>query len=451
MCDGVCLPPGQCCSDADCAPGLRCLGNVCVCQSLTSCATAGLNCGTFTDDCGAIHDCGSCTAPQTCGGSGTAGICGCVSSITCEGRCGSVLSECGTLLECGNTCGACEICSENTCTVAGNGTPCNPTACIQGAICIDGRCSGGFAVTCPADVADRCNRNECDPTLGCVKTPINENGSCADDPCHPGRCRAGVCEDTDKECPICQGCSNGECVPSNDGGACGEGLHCYAGNCCNMPTIDGVVPDDDDILMTCVDTDSICCAASAGPCCPGTTECCEMCVTIEGDGGRPPYNKCCLPEQQCGGTCCWDTDTCINNRCVNSHQVCDGNVVCGDECCGRTGDGTGTCCGENAYCVSGACLPRQNVSCTDHLTCETLYDPGAVCANMSINSGTGQVTPGTCCPGGYSSINTSGPNAGQYSCCAPETRPSQTGCCAYPDYDCPSCTCSTTQVRRWGR
>ncbi|TXG80728.1 MAG: twin-arginine translocation signal domain-containing protein [Thermomicrobiales bacterium] len=451
VCNGVCLAPGQCCTNDDCGPGFACVDASCLCQATTSCASAGLNCGAFTDDCGAIHDCGGCTEPQTCGGGGTAGVCGCMSSTTCEGHCGTFVTDCGETLECGDTCGPCQTCDQNTCVKSPDNTPCEISACVQDAICLDGVCSNGRVLPCPDDIADRCNRSECDSVLGCIKVPVNEGGACTDNPCSPGACVAGTCTEKEMECPPCQRCQGSTCAPSDDGGVCGDGLHCFDGNCCNMPTIDGVVPSDPNVLMGCAATDSMCCGADEGPCCPGTTECCDMCVTVEGDGGRPAYNMCCPADQQCGEGCCWHTDVCVGNGCYNRSQVCAGNVVCNDKCCGGNGDGSGECCGPDAFCVNDQCLDRQSVSCTSHESCASVYGSNAVCANMSINLGTGEINPGTCCPAGYWSIITSGSHAGQYSCCDPETRPSQFGCCPYPDYDCPSCTCSTTRVRRWGR
>src|SRR5687767_4925229 len=42
----------------------------------TTCETAGKNCGPIADGCGGLLECGTCTAPQTCGGSGTHSVCG---------------------------------------------------------------------------------------------------------------------------------------------------------------------------------------------------------------------------------------------------------------------------------------------------------------------------------------------------------------------------------------
>ncbi|MCC6522927.1 MAG: hypothetical protein IT373_09720 [Polyangiaceae bacterium] len=42
----------------------------------TTCSAQGLNCGPAGDGCGGTLDCGTCPAPQTCGGGGTPGVCG---------------------------------------------------------------------------------------------------------------------------------------------------------------------------------------------------------------------------------------------------------------------------------------------------------------------------------------------------------------------------------------
>ena len=42
----------------------------------TTCAAGGLTCGSVSDGCGATLSCGTCTLPQTCGGTGIANVCG---------------------------------------------------------------------------------------------------------------------------------------------------------------------------------------------------------------------------------------------------------------------------------------------------------------------------------------------------------------------------------------
>lgn len=74
-------------------------------------ACAGKNCGGVSDGCGGTYNCGSCTAPQSCGGGGTPNVCGCTPA-TCAAlgkNCGTASDGCGGSLECG-TCAAPETC-----------------------------------------------------------------------------------------------------------------------------------------------------------------------------------------------------------------------------------------------------------------------------------------------------------------------------------------------------
>ena len=41
-----------------------------------TCTQAGANCGPVADGCGGIIQCGTCTAPDTCGGGGVTSVCG---------------------------------------------------------------------------------------------------------------------------------------------------------------------------------------------------------------------------------------------------------------------------------------------------------------------------------------------------------------------------------------
>jgi len=83
--------------------GAYVFGDACV---ATTCAAEGAECGSIEDGCGGSLDCGSCTAPETCGGGGTANVCGTGSCVplTCEeagATCGQVDDGCGGELDCG--------------------------------------------------------------------------------------------------------------------------------------------------------------------------------------------------------------------------------------------------------------------------------------------------------------------------------------------------------------
>ncbi|MGI9020520.1 MAG: hypothetical protein ACR2G3_07415 [Solirubrobacterales bacterium] len=64
-----------------------------------TCQSQGRTCGSATNNCGQTVDCGSCSPPQTCGGGGVSGMCGCTPSCPpcrefpvangCGGFCGA--------------------------------------------------------------------------------------------------------------------------------------------------------------------------------------------------------------------------------------------------------------------------------------------------------------------------------------------------------------------------
>ncbi len=54
----------------------------------TTCAQKSANCGSIADECGGTLNCGSCTGSDSCGGGGTANVCGHYISLPCGGACG---------------------------------------------------------------------------------------------------------------------------------------------------------------------------------------------------------------------------------------------------------------------------------------------------------------------------------------------------------------------------
>src|SRR5687768_8518253 len=71
----------------------------------TTCERQGVSCGEILDNCGAVLPCGECKAPQTCGGGGEPGRCGCTPDnvVACEGRaCGDAQNNCGETISCGS-------------------------------------------------------------------------------------------------------------------------------------------------------------------------------------------------------------------------------------------------------------------------------------------------------------------------------------------------------------
>src|SRR5438445_1771779 len=86
---------GNPCTSADtCAAG-ACVGSPiagCTCTP-TTCAAQGKNCGTILDGCGGTLACGTCAAPQICGGGGIANVCGPKLTLTATGRAGETVSS----------------------------------------------------------------------------------------------------------------------------------------------------------------------------------------------------------------------------------------------------------------------------------------------------------------------------------------------------------------------
>ena len=86
---------GNPCTSADACAGGACVGTPipgCTCTP-TTCAAQGKNCGTILDGCGGTLTCGTCTAPQICGGGGVANVCGPTLTVTATGRAGETVSS----------------------------------------------------------------------------------------------------------------------------------------------------------------------------------------------------------------------------------------------------------------------------------------------------------------------------------------------------------------------
>jgi hypothetical protein len=101
---------------------------------LVTCASAGASCGPVGDGCGGVIDCGTCNAPETCGGAGTLFTCGDGggSGTSCTPRsCTDAAANCGVVADgCGGLTPSCGTCPTGEACGAG-GTPnvCAPITC----------------------------------------------------------------------------------------------------------------------------------------------------------------------------------------------------------------------------------------------------------------------------------------------------------------------------------
>src|SRR5262249_5330688 len=168
-----------------------------------TCASAGYECDIFPDGCCGYIDCGTCTAPNICGGGGVIGKCGCTPD-TCQAEgfvCGTASDHCGGTMNCG-TCPSGQYCAtffraRHPCPAARAVLdPCRgPTY----------RCTGGTpnSGTCP-NGAPCINNVCCTPQNTCANNGLN-CGTVSDD-CG-GTLNCGTC-------PTGQTCVNNVCVCS---------------------------------------------------------------------------------------------------------------------------------------------------------------------------------------------------------------------------------------------
>ncbi|MEZ4564474.1 MAG: right-handed parallel beta-helix repeat-containing protein [Thermomicrobiales bacterium] len=130
-CDGeTCVaacPACTLCDDKQCVPCPGCCDGSGVCQDGDTNAACGKDGGV----------CEVCTAPETCGGGDEAGMCGCTpTTCAAEGKnCGQFSDGCGTMLDCGSCSNPTPVCASNICTACTTHAECG-----QDAICADGSC-----------------------------------------------------------------------------------------------------------------------------------------------------------------------------------------------------------------------------------------------------------------------------------------------------------------------
>jgi hypothetical protein len=108
---------------------------------LVTCASQNAMCGPIGDGCGNTINCGTCTAPQTCGGGGALFMCGDsnMTPVMCTPKtCSQVGATCGRVSDgCGGLTPECGSCGSNqTC---GGGT--TPNVCAPNPACIGPLCA----------------------------------------------------------------------------------------------------------------------------------------------------------------------------------------------------------------------------------------------------------------------------------------------------------------------
>jgi hypothetical protein len=365
-CGGT-LSCGTCAAPQTCGGGTPSNPNVCGCTPITACP-AGDNCGTISNGCGGTISCGAaCAAPQTCGGGGTPNVCGCTPATTCPAgdNCGTVPNGCGGTVSCG-TCSGTQTCANNVCS-----------ACVP-------------ITSCPA--GDNCGTisNGCGGTISC-------GAACASPQTCGGGGTPNVCGCTAlAACPAGSNCGtlpNGCGGTLLCGGACSSPQTCGGGGTANVC---GCSP------LTACPAGSNCGTLPDG--CGGTLNCGGACTAPQSCGGGGTPNVCggCVPATSCPG----------GQNCGTASDGCGGTLDCGTcvspQTCG--GGGTGNVCGCTSLnvCPAGDNCGSVPDGCGGIIPCGTC-DPGQVCqgntcvAGGSSSSSGGASSSGTTSSGGASS------------------------------------------------
>ena len=347
---------------------------------LRTCATENADCGLIGDGCGNLIDCGTCTAPKTCGGGGVPSKCGGVAGClprTCAdvgANCGPVSDGCNGLLNCGScatpaTCGGGGIssrCGELGTNVNDAGI-CIPTTCAaQNAECgVIGDGCGGI-LTCSSCTGGK--------SCGAGGVPYRCGGGTT---CIPRTCPPGACGAMGDGCTGILNCTT-QCVAPQICGGGGVANQCGGGSVCvprTLAQVDagcGMVGDGCGGLLD----------AGMGNC-AGITAC--------GAGGVP---------NQCGGAAGCVAKTCASLG-VNCGFVGDGcggilNCTAGTGCpAGQTcgGGGTANVCGAPPPCVPKTPLQLGKNCGPVGDGCGALVDAGT-CTMPDICGGSGN--PSVC-------------------------------------------------------
>ncbi len=294
-----------------------CLGGP-VCTPRTSCPP-GYTCGSFPDGCGGSINCGTCVAPDTCGGGGTPSVCGrsgCTARTCGAGMCGLIGDGCGGSVNCG-PCAAPDTCGGGGVpSVCGHWT-CTPSTCPAGACGPIANGCGGLITCAPCTAPDTCGGGGI-----------------------PSRCGHSLCTRTTcaAQSATCGLIADG-CGATLDCGTCPPGTTCGGGgraNTCGS--------------MVCTPTTCAAQGANCGPIgdgCGGLLDC-GTCTPPDtcGGGGTP---------SRCGHA------PCVPTTCAAQHANC-GPIGDG---CGGTLDCGGCDASKCAGCAVSGCtcggggLPSQ--------------------------------------------------------------------------------------------
>ena len=411
---GTC-PSGQQCggpgNPSKCVAAVPTLpdGGACVPKTCADYLAQNMDCGEQSDGCGGVINCGQCTAPEFCGGGGPS-KCAVTGGGTCTpktcadfpGKCGPQPNGCGGVTASCGTCTAPQVCGGGGVpSVCGGGSTQGPDggACVRLTSCAPGQCG---------QIADGCGDVLNCGTGACVNGTICGGGGT------PNVCGKPACT------PIAQCPAGMNCGSIADG--CGGIVQCGNGNGCTFPQIcggggqpnvcggGGVAGDGGAACQP-----RTCATYPAGTCGPVADGCggivdCPNCTSpaVCGGGGVPSM---CGGANQCTPKTVAD---CPANGCGYIADGCGGLVQCGTNCAGGTicGAVTPNVCGTSSGPCTGFCQ-NQATNCgasptritgkvyapngTLPLPGALVYVPnGATTSPYGVTAITSGVTGGTC-------------------------------------------------------
>jgi hypothetical protein len=410
------------------------------CTPLT-CANFSGKCGVQGDGCGGeTANCGTCTAPQTCGGGGVPSECGYPDSGSCTSKtCAELGVGCGPTGDgCGNviSCGSCS--SPDTCGGGGMPGQCG----YPDAGCTPRTCANYPSTTC-GEQSDGCgghtaNCNPCTPPATCGGGGVTNQCGYPDAGCTPATCSSlglqcgygadgcgGVTADCGT-CPAGSSCKNNVCVSLDAGGACVPetcsqlGIQCGqtdngCGTLVTCPTCPSgqqclysqcVAPDGGACApLTCANYPSTTCGEQSDGC-GGHTANCNPCTPPATCGGGGVPNQCGYPES---GAC--TPLTCASfpsTTCGPQADGCGGVTAFCNPCTSPATCGGGGVAGRCGYPDAGSCVPQtcqqQNIGCGpagdgcgNVIQCGSCTAP-QTCGGGGTPSQCGIIDAGSCVP-----------------------------------------------------
>lgn len=350
ICDfGKCRPP--CFADKDCAVNERCSENRCL-----------LRCSTDQE----------CLTGEICKNS----ICqiGCRNDNECSYKESCILNSCKDMCDTPTTCGANALCTMVahhpvcSCPQGFSGNPkagCNrlmrmclsPIDCLEGHICIDGRCKLECAADRDCAIGEKCFSGHC------VSLCRHDNECQNHEICNANRCQTG-CRNNN-QCAEHLVCTRNQCInPCEGSAACGPNAHCSVVNhriTCSCP-----------LYFVGRPTANVGCMRESISC--NSNNDCQL------SGLFCTNNRC---RQLCSASkdCAVD-ERCVNNRChiqCTKDRECPTSEICISNIC-TVGCRSDSDCASTETCINNFCMDpcAGSTSCGTNAIC-TVHNHERVC------------------------------------------------------------------------